>query len=71
MTLLEINAKGGEIPKLLCKKVRYMLMQRGRYNQGGERISNFYLYRQGENTKVGGEKYVLEKNMLVSFDYSC
>ena len=49
-----------------------MLMQRGRYNQGGEEnMQSLYSYRQGENTKVGGEKYVREKNVFVSFDYSC
>ena len=38
-------------------------MQRGRYNQGGE-YQSLYLYGQGENTKVGGEKYVWEKICL-------
>ena len=56
------NAKGGDT--CLCKG--------GDIIKGESRYQSLLLYRQGdENTKVGGEKYVWEKNMFISFDYSC
>jgi hypothetical protein len=42
LAFLEINAKGGEEQSFMLKG-RYMLMQRGRYDQGGEPISIFIL----------------------------
>ena len=53
------KAKGGDT--CLCKG--------GDIIKGRGEYQSLYLYRQGENTKVGGEDW--EKNMFISFDYSC